>query len=368
MRYKRIFLYGSMQFCGHIEEYFARETLDLLVYVVQPRVGEHRNFARRYHAGVLLEERVVRSSQNPFLYYALWYLNHLRLLLNFSRGSVKTLVLGGHPIAFWGSTLLRLCRPLTFAYWVGDYFPPITLLLRLFEALKKHLQKRVEFAFYLSDAINRVMNDGRVVNTERRRTVMWGLKPYPRSDAPKHAAFTLLFVGLIKPGQGVERLLDFLATHHDYRLSLIGVGQADYIEKLRQQMVAQNLTQQVLFPNRFFPEEELLAEARRCHVGVALYDTHQHNFTHYADPGKVKAYAEMRLPLVMTRISDIAPIVAACESGEVIDDVTHLPQALERIKYAYSRYQAGVDKFIARFEYLNYYAHSFKALESCWRE
>ena len=36
--YTRIFSYGSLQFCGHVEEYLASHTEDLLVYIVQPRL------------------------------------------------------------------------------------------------------------------------------------------------------------------------------------------------------------------------------------------------------------------------------------------------------------------------------------------
>jgi glycosyltransferase involved in cell wall biosynthesis len=364
--YRRVFAYGSLQFCGHIEEYLAAHTAELMMFIVQPRVGPHVNILRRYQGGSLVEERSVKSSQNVFLYYLLWYANHARELLRFCPKGEKTLVLGGHPVVFFGMRLFKAVRSLVYAYWIGDYFPSAHPVIRVYERVKKGYHDRVSYAFYLSDAINRVMN-GRVVQEPCRRTVMWGLKPYPAATVPPLTPFSLLFVGLIRPGQGLETLFEFLAQHPEYRLSLIGVGPSAYVSELQGRMSQKGLSSRVFFPNRFYSENELLGVARTCHVGIAMYDTRQDNFTHYADPGKVKAYAELGLPVLMTRISDIVPFVERFRSGEVIDRVDQMGVALERIRLNYRQYQEGLAQFNAHFAYACYYRESFKVLEACWR-
>jgi len=178
--------------------------------------------------------------------------------------------------------------------------------------------------------------------------------------------FSLLFVGLIRPGQGLETVFEFLAHQDSYRLFLIGIGQPDYVSKLQNLLKEKKLEDRVFFPNRFYSEAELLDVARQCHVGMALYDTHADNFTHYADPGKVKAYAEMRLPVIMTRISDIVPYLERFGNGEVIDRLDQLDDALGRIRENYPRYQEGVMRFNGYFEYDRYYQDAFKVLETCW--
>ncbi len=363
VRYRRIFAYGSLQFSGHSEAYLAAHTAELSVFIVQPRVGAHQNLLRRYRNGALLEERPVRSSQNLLLYYLLWYANHVRFLLRFCPRNETTVVFGGHPIVYFGMGLFRLLRPLRFSYWIGDYFPSHKLSVRLFERLKKWYHDRVDFAFYLTDAINRVMNGGAVADTPSRRTVMWGLEPFPAAPPPPLEPFTLLFVGLIRPGQGLEVLFEFLSAHRNYRLKVIGVCQPDYFAQLQSLLARLGLDGQVFFPNRFYSEPELLEVAATCHVGLALYDTAGANFTHYADPGKVKAYAEMRLPVLMTRISDIVPYVERFSSGEVIDNAGELGSAIERIRADYPRYQKGIERFIAHFAYEPYYREAFRALE-----
>lgn len=364
--FERVFAYGSLQFCGHIEEYLSAHTKELLMFIVQPRVGAHANILRRYCAGTLVEEREVRSSQNLFLYYGIWYVNHVRELLRFCTKDKVTLIFGGHPLVFFGMGLLKRIRPLEYAYWIGDYFPSSHPAIRLYERVKKWYHDRVAYAFYLSDAINRVMN-GTVVDTARRRTVMWGLKPFPEAPVPPGTPFTLLFVGLIRPGQGLETLFDFLAGHPEYRLSLIGVGQPAYVAELQERLRQTGLTGRVFFPNRFYSAAELLEVARSCHVGIAMYDTGAANFTHYADPGKVKAYAEMHLPVMMSRISDIVPFVERFRSGEVVDAPGQMGEALERIRLEYDAYRKGVAAFNGFFAYEQYYGDAFSALEECWR-
>jgi glycosyltransferase involved in cell wall biosynthesis len=363
--YKRIFAYGSSQFCGHIEEYLATHTAELCMLIVQPRIGQHQNLLRRYSRGVLLEERLLCSSQNIVLYYTLWYFHHVRELLHFSGSKETTMVFGGHPIVFFGMSLLKLIRPLVYTYWIGDYFPSSHPLIRLYERLKKWYHDRIPHTFYLSDAINRVMN-GTVMKTPFRRTVMWGLKPYPAMQAPPVSPFNLLFVGLIRPGQGLEKLFGFLKEHSEYRLSLIGVGHAGYVAELHTLLQQTGLADRVFFPNRFYSEPELLEVARRCHVGIALYDTTTENFTHYADPGKVKAYAEMRLPVVMTRISDITFYIEKFNSGIVIDSTDELSNAIEKVRDNYVIYQNGIQQFIDYFDYTNYYQKSFLSFEEIW--
>ena len=350
-----------------MEQYFAANTMDLCVFIIQPRICVHTNIIRRYHNGTLVEERTVKSSRNLFFYYLLWYCNHVRELLRFCTKDQTTLVLGGHPVVFFGMGFFKLIRPLVYAYWIGDYFPSSQPVIRLYERVKKWYHDRVPYAFYLSDAINKVMN-GAVVNTPYRRTVMWGLKPFPAVPVPPLTPFTLLFVGLIRSGQGLEAVFGFLVQHPEYRLSLIGVGQSAYVAGLQTLLRQTGLENRVFFPNRFYSEMELLDVARGCHVGIALYDTGVENFTHYADPGKVKAYAEMHLPVLMTRISDIVPFVERFRCGEVVDRIDQMEEALERIRLNYPQYQAGVARFNEHFEYSRYYRDAFKGFEECWNE
>ena len=99
------------------------------------------------------------------------------------------------------------------------------------------------------------------------------------------------------------------------------------------------------------------------HVGVALYEKGSTSSTYYTDPGKVKTYVDLGLPVIMTNMSAIAPYIQKFHAGEVIEEASDLHIAVEKIKKDYDRYQTGLRSFAKYFDYEKYYKQSFVALE-----
>ena len=367
-RYESIFAHASFQFCGHIDEYLIQNTRRLCLLYCQPRFGEHHHTLRLYEEGRLLEERIIQSSQSLLPYYLLWLWHHNVELWRFTRGqTMKTLVFCGHPVAFLGNVFMRLFRKIACAYWIGDYFPGNGLVIRMYERLKRFYHDHVPFAYYLTDAINRQFNGGQVREDGRHRTVMWGLSPFKDCAFTRVESKRLLFVGLVRNGQGIEDMLEFIASHEGYSLALVGVAANGYEKTVQAAIERLGISQRVYFENRFHSESELREIAKSCCCGLALYDVSADNFTHYADPGKVKAYMELGLPVVMTRISDIVPYVEKFMAGEIVENMADVCPAIERIASAPQKYAAGVAAFNGHFAFDGYYGRSFKALEEIWK-
>lgn len=353
-------MYASLQFCGHIEEYFSLHTEKLIVYVVMPRLKNRGNLVRVYKAGKLVEEKKVWSSDSIFLYYLSWLWHYWKFILTYFGREEKFIVLSGHPISFFGMSIQKFLRPnMRFVYWIGDYFPPVNLSLRLFEKLKKYYHDRVSYAYYLSDTINQIFNDGNVVDSELKKTVMWGVKPIITKKRDVKGQLHILFVGLVKEGQGLEVLLLFLAKHSDYTLKIIGICRDDLFKSYQALIGRYKIGDRVFFPNKFYSDTELESISLDCHVGIALYDISKLNATYYTDPGKVKTYAELGLPVIMTNMSAIAPYIQKYHAGEVIEEVSDLHIAVEKIKKDYDRYQTGLRSFAKHFYYETYYEESF---------
>ncbi len=356
-------MYASLQFCGHIEEYFAAHTEKLVVYIVMPRLKNRGNLVRIYNIGKLVEEKKVWSSDNIFLYYISWYTHYLKFIFSYFSRDEKLTVLSSHPISFIGMTLQRLLRKITYVYWVGDYFPATNSLLFWYEKIKKYYHDRVTLHYYLSNKINELMN-GKVIENATHATIMWGVKPvFAKRIAPgRH--LTLLFVGLVKPGQGLERLFAFLRNHQEYSLKIIGICSADLYAAHRDMIVTFGIAKQVFFPNRFYSDEELLKLARHCHVGIGLYDISPLSSAYYTDPGKIKSYAEMNLPVIMSRTTGIAPYIQKFHAGELVsEDPNDLIEAIGKITKEYSTYLEGLKKFNAYFYFESYYQKAFRSLE-----
>ena len=114
-RYESVFALASLQFCGHVDEYLIANTRRLCLMYVLPRFGAQKQIIRRYEEGNLVEERALRSSQNTFLYYWLWFWHNITEILKFTKGyQGKTIIFGGHPICFFGMAFMKMhmgCPP-----------------------------------------------------------------------------------------------------------------------------------------------------------------------------------------------------------------------------------------------------------------
>lgn len=368
-RYESVFALASFQFCGHIDEYLIANTRRLCLMYVLPRFGEQRHVIRRYEEGRLIEERSLKSSQNIFLYYWLWFWHHNAELFRFTEWSrERTLVFCGHPVCFFGMSLMKLLRKLSYLYWIGDYFPNKSFVIRAFERVKRFYHDHASFTYYLSDAINRKMNNGKVRAESGHRTLMWGMRRFSvqERECANTTSRRLLFVGLVRDGQGIEDVLDFLAENRDFTLSIVGVAANGYEKTVERMIVDRRLSDRVYFPNRFHSQGELLAIAGESIAGLALYSIGEENFTHYADPGKVKAYIEMNLPVVMTRISEVVPFIEKFHAGVVVDGPESVGDAVRKIVQEYQLYNEGARRFNEHFEYTRLYADAFRPVEELW--
>lgn len=362
-RYKNLFIYGSLQFSGNMEEYFSKNTEKLVVFIVMPRIKNKFNIVRLYKKGKLVEEKKAWSSENRFLYYASWYLYQLIFMFRYFSKEEQFTAIYGHPLSFFGMGLQKLARKVTFVYGVGDYYPGINLPLRLFQRLKKFYHDRIPYSYYLSDEVNKEMN-GRILNTAHRKTIMWGVKPKNIQRDFSKTKYNLLFVGLIKTGQGLELVFDFLKLHKNYSLKIIGVSHEGWFEKCQKIIKSYGISKQVYYPDRFFSDQELDEVSKECFIGVAPYTTEKTNASYYADPGKVKVYAEMGLPVIMSKTTSIAPYIKKFQAGEIIKrDVKSFYQAVEKIKHNYQFYLKGLKNFNQYFYYQEYYHKAFKFIE-----
>ena len=99
-------------------------------------------------------------------------------------------------------------------------------------------------------------------------------------------------------------------------------------------------------------------------MGVALYDITPTNGTYYTDPGKVKTYASLGLPIIMSDMSAIAPYIKRFNCGILVkNDEMELEKALLDMKKNYTKYLQGLEKFNKYFYYETHYRKTFRILE-----
>lgn len=361
--YKNIFLYSSLQFTGNVEEYFAEHSEKLVAFVLMPRQQYKESLIRLYRKGKLIEEKKLTLSKNIFIYYFLWYIYQIFFLMKYFSKKEKVNVITFHPNSLFGITFQKMIRNIEFVYWIADYFPPVSMSLIFYEKIKKYYNRKVKYVCYLSDKINEIMNS-KIINNDMRKTIMWGILPKDIKRKFNKEIFSILFVGVIRESQGLEFVFDFLKTHKNYLLKIIGEGDSRLFSKYTRTIKEYKIENQVYFPNRFFQNRELEEISKTCKVGIAVYDVDKTSATYYTDPGKVKTYASLGLPVIMSNVSAIAPYVEKFGSGKVIEkNNNELNNALTEINNNYDKYLGGVNKFNKYFFYETYYKKSFEFLE-----
>lgn len=357
-------MYASLQFCGNIEEYFSTHSEKFVVFIVMPRLKNSSNLLRVYFRGKLIEEKTVTLSENIFLYYFLWHYNHWKILLKYFSYHEKFYVVTGHPVSFFGLFLQRIIRHRArFIYWMGDYFPGDGFVIRIFERVKKFYHDRADYNLYLSDGINQVLNNGKTTNNNKKKTVMWGVKPVSTSKKTSLKGFNILFVGLIKKSQGLQTVFELLSKDKLLNISILGICDKPLYKEYMKLIKSYKIIERVYFPNKFFSDEKLIEFAQKCHVGVAMYDTDKTNPTYYTDPGKVKTYTQLNLPVIMTNTSGVAAYIKKYQAGEVIDS-NEISGAITKIKNNYDKYLRGVIRFNNYFDMNKYYKEKFRFIES----
>jgi glycosyltransferase involved in cell wall biosynthesis len=349
-RYDSVFLHASFQFCGHVDEYFIANTRHLSILRLQTRFGTGGHRLERYEGGRLVEDRPLASSKGILSYYFLYSFHHNRELARHARDAAgDTFAVFTHPVVGFGMGMQRLFRRVRFVFWPWDWYPPASLPLKVYAMAVRSCARRADALFALTPAIARELG-------RNARVVMLGMRRLPVAEVDRSASKRILVVGQLRHGQGIETILDFLAARPEYSLALLGAAARGFEKVVHARLRAGDLGRRVVFPNRFVAQEELSEAAAECFCGLALYDTDPGNVTHYADPGKVKSYLEMGLPVVMTRISGIVPFVEKFRAGEVIDSPADLPGALDRIAADPGAYAAGARAFARHFDFETYYA------------
>ncbi len=362
-RYKNIILYSSHQWCGNSFEYFRDHTEKFLVFLLMPRVQNKDNELHVYEKGKLVEKVSLRMSEKFFPYYFFWYWNYLWVLWKYFKRDEKVYLIIAHPYNFFLGSIQKLFRNVEFVYWIADYFPPINRTLYWFERLKKFYHDGMRYACYLGDGVNKQMN-GRVMNTQFRQTIMWGVNPKHIRRSLSTIKRTLLYVGVIRDSVGLDIVYQFLHEHQEYKLLVVGICDNAIYARHRKMIRDLVITRQVHFPNRFYYDDELNKLSKSCLAGLALYTTDDTNTIYYSDPGKVKAYAEMQLPVIISKTSSIMPYIKRFFAGEVIDRTPQaLYRAVQKIATHYESYLVGLERFNRFFYYEDYYSKRFRHLE-----
>jgi len=360
-RFKSIFTLATLQFSGHFLEYFVQNSDKVVAFYLLSRLGNDKNFIEIYEKGKLVKKIYLFSPKNLLLRYFFLYIQYIWMLFTFFSPKEEFFFVNFNPFFFMGSSIVRLFRKVEYVYWIGDYWVMDSWIIKMYRSAIFFYHKRIPYTLYLTNRINKVMNKGTIRSDNRKKTVMWGVDSsiYTYGMHEKNT-ITLCFIGVLVETQGFELLLSVVKQSPNIRLKIIGKGSLVLVNKINDILKKDMLDTKVYFPNRFLYGNELKDIVNTCDIGIALYTVDRNNVTYFADPAKIKQYAEFGLPVIMTNVSEIASYISKYRAGIVVNsNRTSVQKAIVDIKKNYNLYKKGVQAFNNHFNYQSYYASAF---------
>lgn len=131
----------------------------------------------------------------------------------------------------------------------------------------------------------------------------------------------IIYSGHMRPVMGVSLILDayleLLRTVPSAKLILTGDGPD--LEKYKAYARRLGLEKKAVFTGFLKTHEEVDEILRIGSIGLALFAPDKSSYEYYSDVGKPKAYLAAGMPVIITRVPEIADIIESARAGLVID-------------------------------------------------
>ncbi|MEO6077293.1 MAG: glycosyltransferase, partial [Candidatus Andersenbacteria bacterium] len=338
---------------GNIIPYFIQHTERFYVFIY-PRLRDNQP-AQFYEYNNSVKTRSlslwIYKGKKKWLLFLLSYFYFYYWLIVFSIRNTKVIV--SLPIFLAGSSVLNILTRNTYVFWVFDHNPATSNLERAYNTFLSWHARHTKHTIYLSPALARIYH-----GTENQ-VASFGIKPVARILNP--VTGHIGYIGDLREFQGLDLLCDIVLKNKELHLDIIGNGV--YYEKIAKYIKKHQLQDRITLFG--YTNYALLPEiTKNWEAGLALYETGGASFAQYTEPGKIKLYAELGIPVIMTDVSYIADIVKKYKTGELVaySEKAVLP-ALETIRTNYKSYTTGIARMRADFEYTNHYKKTFTFLE-----
>lgn len=308
----------------HELEAYLKDKVRELFFIAHP-FGFIKNRAshyQRFKHGKLVEDRDGRVWGLPeFLLYAKDFVANIFLLWQPRYDLIIALDNLNAASAIW---LRAFGRTKQVVFYTIDYIPqrfPNPWLNRLYHSLDSYCVKRADYVWNLSPVMSE-MREKKGIDPKYRAkqlVVPIGTHILPQQKVKKDPHL-VIFMGHLRPGQGVELLLDampaVLTANPKAKLRLIGGGplEATVREKVKRLKLDQSVELTGFVPTN----EAMRSYLASGTIAVAPYIDDETTFTRYTDPGKPKEYLAAGLPVIITRVPQFAEVIEAAGAGKAV--------------------------------------------------
>lgn len=323
--------------------------------VPEKRFCHGRNF------GFILRFRKTRKA----LFYALILL-YLAISLARLRCRFDICIACNVPFPLIGLTLRRLRLVQKVIFVSVTHFPHN---MRLFRFIDKISQNACDAVWYQTKRMQEVKaEEGWIKNRSIPRILVpIGVDAGSKSPDNQIERRTMGYVGRLDKDMGLDLVFqafsEVVAVVPDAKFIIIGSGPSE--EELQEKAQVLGLTDNIEFKG-FIGDRETVEEIlARCAVGIVPYIPIPGDPVYYADSSKVKEYIQAGIPMIITKVPEVAAEIEQQEAGFAVEyDKDVVAKAMIRLltdNELWQDYRENVRKLVTKYDYMKIYDEAFRA-------
>jgi glycosyltransferase involved in cell wall biosynthesis len=298
-------------------------------------------------------------------------------LLFFWRGErLDCLVALDNLNAFAAILLRRLGRTRRVVYYVIDHTPDRFdngLLNRAYAWVDRFCCRHADHVWVLSSRMEKAKLERGARAASLVRTPIGVEASHLGKGAARPRPHSLVVVSYLAKSKGIQLVLEampeVLKKVPKATLTIFGTG--PYEDELKAQASRLKLGKHVIFAGFVKSHADLLKRLGGFQVGVAPYAEEKGNYSFWADPAKPKEYLACGLPVVITKVPEIAETIDCAPMGLAVEyDRDALAQACIRLltnRTFYSLCRRNALAAAKKWDWETIFGDSFRAMKFPWR-
>lgn len=269
-------------------------------------------------------------------------------------------------IAWIGNLLRSLDVVEKTVFWVWDYYPPIheNKIIMLLRYIYWQFDKISSYSDKIAFVNHRLLNLRKDLGIYDRDVshpiipIATDKIPYRKKNGIKKVIFA--FIGVLKRNQGPGIVFEHsqeLKKHiKNFSYEVIGSGPDEGFLK--------NAAKETRVPTKFYgymEGESFNHILDKCTIGIATYIPDSSNVSYYGDPGKIKRYICLGLPVIGTDVLEFSEEIAKSKAGVIVDydDSKAFVAATKKIMANYSFYSKNAHRLSQKYYYKKIYPEMF---------
>lgn len=315
---------------SHSLEDYIKDKVKKLIFIGHPFVfaKDPRSHIRTYtnknaqkqelFSSLIVSNQILSIVKDFFL--TLWWL--------FPQGKIDLYVGVDGTNAFVGILLKKIGRVNTVVFYTIDYVPdrfPSKILNGFYHFFDTFAVKHADKVWNLSDIMVKEREKKGISVEYRKKQIVVpvgteiAVKPKPLSKIKR---YSVAHMGHLIEKQGVQLFIqsipDIVKQIPKFHAEIIGGG--EYEATLKGLAKDLNVAKYITFHGFIKDHTEVEELLSRCACAIAPYIDSKENYVRYTDPGKVKAYLAVGLPIVITKVPSIADLIHKKKTGFAVKD------------------------------------------------